>query len=48
MSRSGALGSCPHCEGFLYIERENPAAAVVKKPAPKKTKSTRPIAAATA
>ena len=48
MSRSGALGSCPHCEGFLYIERETSTEPVAKKPAPKKAKAARPIAAATA
>ena len=36
MTRSGALGSCPHCEGFLYVESE-PAA----EPAPKKAKTSR-------
>jgi predicted nucleic acid-binding Zn-ribbon protein len=41
MSRTGALGSCPHCEGFLYIESEPAAAAERKKPATAKSKSSR-------
>ncbi len=48
MARTGALGSCPHCEGFLYAEREQPAEPLAKKTAPKKPKSPRPLAAATA
>jgi hypothetical protein len=48
MSRSGALASCPQCEGFLYMERENPgAAAMATKAAPKRARSKRPSASAT-
>jgi len=41
MSRSGALGSCPQCEGFLYMERPTPADPGAMKPAPKKARKTR-------
>ena len=41
MSRSGALGTCPHCEGFLYLDSESTAAILVKKSATKKSKAVR-------
>lgn len=41
MSRSGALGTCPQCEGFLYIERESAPELTAKKAAPRKRKATR-------
>ena len=41
MSRSGALGSCPQCEGFLYMEGPSPAVVLAKKPSSKKTKTAR-------
>jgi hypothetical protein len=48
MSRSGALVSCPHCEGFLYMERVNPAESPGRKSAGKPTKTRRPTPAPTA
>jgi len=41
MARSGALGSCPHCEGFLYIESEPAAEVAQKKPATSNSKTSR-------
>jgi hypothetical protein len=41
MTRTGALGSCPHCEGFLYVESEPTAEVAQKKPAASKSKTSR-------
>jgi hypothetical protein len=39
MSRSGALGTCPHCEGFLYMEVESPAEPIAGRTPPRKAKT---------
>lgn len=41
MSRSGALGSCPHCEGFLYMEGQAPAEPLAEKTTSQKEKPAR-------
>lgn len=49
LTRSGELGTCPHCEGFLYMEQKGPVEPEVKSAASKKAKTPRkPKAAAAA
>lgn len=48
MSRSGALGTCPQCEGFLYVEPETAADFATTRASAKKARRSGKAAAAAA